>query len=116
MKTNLILLMCGALACVSCVAALGPHGTSVAIAPPLPAVVALVDPFYVHGGYRYYYHQERWYFAAPKGGGWIDLPRDRYPREVRFKKGQGHGYRDHDRHPDGDRYRGPDRHRRNGRP
>ena len=67
----------------SCVATVGPRGTHVAIAPPLPAVVEISGPYYVHAGYRYYYHGRRWYYAPARGKHWIVLPRDRYPREVR---------------------------------
>jgi hypothetical protein len=67
----------------------GPRGTSVAIAPPLPIVVEMADPYYVYGGFYYYYRDDRWYYSHSHGGPWIDLPRDRYPREVR-KKGNGH--------------------------
>ncbi len=35
-----------ALMCMSCVASVGPHGTSIAIAPPLPAYVELYEPYY----------------------------------------------------------------------
>lgn len=71
--------------CMSCAVSFGPHGASIAIAPPLPLSVELVDPYYVHGGYHYYYHSDRWYYSQSGGGPWIDLPRDRYPREVRYK-------------------------------
>ncbi|MEN6320525.1 MAG: hypothetical protein ABFD82_17445 [Syntrophaceae bacterium] len=71
--------------CVSCVATVGPYGTSVTIAPPLPFVVELADPYYVYGGYYYYYHYDRWYYSQSQNGPWIDLPRDHYPGEVRYK-------------------------------
>ncbi len=88
--------------CLSCVAHVGPHGSHVAIAPPLPLIVELGEPYYVYGGYYYHYDNDRWYYSRSQGGPWIDLPRDRYPKEVRFKgrgneKGKGwkHG---HDRY------------------
>ena len=90
MKKLLFTIIFAAFACASCAATVGPYGASVAIAPRLPVVVELVDPYYVHGGYHYYYHDDRWYYSQSKGGRWIDLPSDRYPREVRFK-GKGHG-------------------------
>jgi len=85
MKKLFFTIIFAAFMCVSCVAAVGPHGTSVAIVPPLPLIVELGDPYYFHGGYHYYYHSDRWYYSQSKGGPWIDLPRDRYPREVRYK-------------------------------
>jgi hypothetical protein len=74
-----------AFVCVSCAASVGPHGASVAIAPPLPLSVELYDSYYVHGGYHYYHYNDRWYYSQSKGGPWIDLPRDHYPREVKYK-------------------------------
>ena len=71
--------------CLSCTATVGPYGAGVAIAPPLPATVELVDPYYVYRGYHYYYHNDRWYYSQARDGRWIDLPRNHYPREVRFK-------------------------------
>jgi hypothetical protein len=102
MTKCLFTLVFAALVCASCAATVGPYGASVAIAPPLPVVVELADPHYVYGGYHYYYHDDRWYYSPSKAGRWIDLPRDRYPREVRFKgkgaqtvwkddRGRGHG-------------------------
>ena len=85
MKKLLLPLIVATFMCVSCAAYIGPHGASVAIAPPLPVVVGLGEPYYVYGGYHYYYHDERWYYSQLRDGRWVDLPRDRYPREVRFK-------------------------------
>jgi hypothetical protein len=89
MKKLLFTLILAAFVCASCAAAVGPHGASVAIAPPLPVVVELVSPYYLYGGYYYYYHDARWYYSPSKMGRWIHLPRDRYPREVRFKGKRG---------------------------
>lgn len=62
----------------------GPQG--VVVAPVLPAIVVLdVEPFYFQSGFYYHYDRGRWYYARSKRGPWADLPRDRYPREVRFK-------------------------------
>jgi len=71
--------------CTSCVAAVGPHGTTVTVAPPLPVVVELYEPYYVYKNYHYYYKGERWYYSSSKAGPWTELPRDRYPREIRHK-------------------------------
>lgn len=80
------------LLCAGCVMTAGPHGASVAIAPALPVVVELETPFIVHGGFHYFYDDGRWFYARQKNGPWIDLPRDRYPKEIRHK-GKGH-YKD----------------------
>ncbi|MDT3707796.1 MAG: hypothetical protein ROZ09_13315 [Thiobacillus sp.] len=69
------------------------------VAPALPVIVELDVVPYHHGGFFYYYHHDdhRWSYSRDKAGPWRDLPRDRYPREIR--------YRDHDR-GDGDRGQG----------
>jgi hypothetical protein len=77
----------------ACVVAPAGRGHDYAVAPALPLVVELgVEPYYHHSGYYYYYHKNRWSYARDKRGPWRDLPRDRYPREVRHKV-RGH---DHD--------------------
>ena len=72
----------------------GPHGESFAIIPSLPVSVELVDtdPYYYQGGYYYYYHDNSWFYSHSRGGPWSNLPRDHYPRDVRFKN-QGNGNR-----------------------
>lgn len=92
MKKGLLTLVFAACACISCAATVGYHGAGVAIAPPLPATVVMVEPYYAHGGYHYYHHDDKWYYSRSKGGHWADLPRDRYPKEVRYK-GNGEGGR-----------------------
>lgn len=79
--------------CAACVMTAGPRGTTVTVVPPLPLVVELVEPYYVHAGFFYYFTNNRWYYSQHKGGPWIDLPRDRYPKEVRHKgkDDRGHG-------------------------
>lgn len=90
MKKFLVVLVSTAFMCISCAASIGPRGTSITIAPPLPVTVELFDPYYTYGGYYYYYHSDRWYYSGSKSGPWRDLPRDRYPREIRHK-GKDHG-------------------------
>lgn len=70
------------------------------VAPALPVVVELgVEPYYYHGGFYYYYHDDRWSYAQDRGGPWRDLPRDRYPREVRLRDHHGDGdHRDREGH------------------
>jgi hypothetical protein len=79
------ILILAAFMCVSCAAYVGPHGAGVAIGPPLPHTVELASPYYSHSGYHYYHNNDRWYYSQPSGGPWRDLPRDRYPKEVRYK-------------------------------
>jgi len=81
-------LIFAALLSAACVMSTGPHGTTVSVAPALPVVVELAEPYYVYGGYHYYYNDARWYYSHQRSGPWIDLPRDRYPREVR-QRGYG---------------------------
>jgi hypothetical protein len=59
----------------------------VPILPPiLPSVVVLgAEPYYAQGGYYYYYQNNGWYYSRSRGGPWVDLPRDHYPKEVRVK-------------------------------
>jgi hypothetical protein len=101
MKKLWIAVLLAALLSAGCVMTAGPHGASLAIAPPLPVVVELADPYYFHGDFHYYYNNDRWYYSRSRGGPWVDLPRDRYPKEVRHRgKGgdQGQGWkRGHDK-------------------
>ena len=70
-----------------CLLVPGPRG-GVAMVPLLPPLVVLdAEPYYVHQGYYYYYQNNGWYYSRSKGGPWVDLPRDHYPREVRFRNG-----------------------------
>jgi hypothetical protein len=68
----------------------GPHGRGVVLVPPLPPVVVLdAEPYYVHEGYYYYYRNDGWAYSHARNGPWVDLPRDHYPREVRYRDGGG---------------------------
>ena len=72
----------------------------VVMVPALPPIVVLdAEPYYVHEGYHYHYQNGGWYYAQSRSGPWADLPRDHYPREVRYKdgrsdrdEGQNHGH------------------------
>lgn len=81
------------------------QGPDYVVAPALPVVVELgVEPYYYHGGYYYYYHDHGWSYSHARTGPWRALPRDRYPREIRFKdhdgrdrdRGRGRGHYDRD--------------------
>ncbi len=76
--------------------------------PTLPLIVELgSDPYYSHGGYTYYYDNDRWRYAESRSGPWVDLPRSHYPRETRFRGRQDRdrdgipNSRDRDRDGDG---------------
>jgi hypothetical protein len=77
------------------------RGPDYVVAPALPVIVELDLVPYYHGGYYYHYrHRDnRWIYSRSQTGPWHDLPRDRYPREIRYK----------DRDRDRDRNRGRDR-------
>lgn len=77
------------------------------VAPALPVVVELgLEPYYFHSGFYYYYDNDRhWNYSHARTGPWKVLPRDRYPREIRFKDrdGRDRDQRDWDRDRDRDR-------------
>lgn len=69
----------------ACIVAPGHRGPDVA--PPLPVVVELhLEPYYFHRGFYYYFHDDHhWSYSRSRAGPWEALPRERYPKEVRFK-------------------------------
>ena len=74
-----------------CMVGHGPHGGGVVVVPALPSIVVLeAEPYYQHSGYYYYYQNDRWSYSHSRSGPWMELPRDRYPKEVKFK-GRGAG-------------------------
>lgn len=75
------------------------RGDDYVVAPALPVVVELgVEPYYYNNGFHYYYHDNRWGYSRARTGPWRDLPRDRYPREIRYKDRDGRDRgRDRDR-------------------
>lgn len=83
-----------------CVVVPAHRDSGVVIAPALPVVVELgVEPYYYYSGYYYYYHNNRWSYANTRSGPWLDLPPNRYPKEIRYR-GRGdddRGNRGHDR-------------------
>jgi hypothetical protein len=86
----------------ACAVGTGYRGETV-IVPALPSIVILEEePYYYHSGYYYHYQGNHWYYSHSRGGPWSDLPRDRYPKEVRFKhrgddRGRGERH-EHERH------------------
>jgi hypothetical protein len=112
MNRKLIVAPIAALLLNACVVAPLDYGPGVAVAPALPLIVELgVEPYYHHQGYFYFYEHEnaRWRFSNSRSGPWIDLPRDRYPRETRYRgrteRWDGRDGRDRDQDRDRDRYR-----------
>ncbi|MBT3291988.1 MAG: hypothetical protein HN380_31890 [Victivallales bacterium] len=64
-----------------------PRPRVVVVAPALPRVVVLgAEPYYVHGGFHYHYRGNRWYYSQSRTGPWVALPRDRYPRQLRYHR------------------------------
>lgn len=109
MNKSLLAIPLAALLLGGCVVAPAGRGDGVGIGigiavPALPLIVELgADPYYSHGGYTYFYDNDRWRYSASRSGPWVDLPRSHYPRETRFRDRPDR--RDRDR----DRDRGPDR-------
>jgi hypothetical protein len=74
----------------------GHEGRGAVVVPPLPAIVELdMEPFFLHDGYVYHYHDDhRWTYSPSRNGPWRELPRGHYPKELRWKgKGPGWKYR-----------------------
>ncbi len=98
--------------CMVVPAGRGHRSEGVMIAPLLPPVVVLeAEPYYYYGDYHYHYDNDRWFYSNSRRGPWAELPRDRYPKEVRYKgKGGKHNrgryddQRDRDRDNDDRRY------------
>ena len=102
-RTKLYTPLLGTLLLAGCVVSPA-YGPDYGVAPALPITVDLdVEPYF-YGGFYYYYHQNdhHWTYAHDRAGPWRELPKDRYPREIRFK--------DHEQYRDRNRERERDRH------
>ena len=90
---------------VGCAVTTGHHGEAV-IVPALPSIVVLeTEPYYFYSGYHYHYRDDRWFYSSSRSGPWMELPRDRYPKEVRFKgRGDERGRGEKRGHDERDRY------------
>ncbi len=98
MKKLLIIAPLVALLLTACFVVPTRHGTELVAAPALPLVVELgADPYYYQSGYYYYYNNNRWSYSNSRTGPWTDLPRNHYPREVRYRRGGDRQGRDQDR-------------------
>lgn len=97
MNKTLYAALFAALLPTACYVVPADRGDDYVVAPALPLVVELgVEPYYYHSGFYYYYNNDRrWNYSRARTGPWKELPRDRYPREVRYKDRDGR-YRDHD--------------------
>lgn len=85
-----------------CLLVPGPRAGRADVVPILPPLVVLdAEPYYVHDGYHYHYRNDGWYYAHARSGPWIALPRDHYPREVKYRDGgaRKEGPRDVGRNP-----------------
>jgi hypothetical protein len=59
------------------------------VIPILPTVVEIdSDNYYAHGGYHYFYDNERWYYSSSRNGQRSELPRSHWPRETRRRGGE----------------------------
>jgi hypothetical protein len=65
----------------------GPPGRErMMVVPFLPPLVVLeTEPYYFYSGFHYFYRDSHWFYSRSRSGPWVDLPRDHYPREVRFR-------------------------------
>ncbi len=78
------------------------HGPDYVVAPALPVIVDLdVEPYYYGGFYYYYHHHDHsWSYSRDRAGPWKVLPKDRYPREIRYRDRERE--REHERERDRD--------------
>lgn len=104
MKKLVFAMLIAAFILAGCVMVRGPRGRGVVMVPALPAIVVLgADPYYYQSGFYYYYHNGVWFYSNARRGPWAELPRDRWPREVRHEdrgrgRERGRGWkRGHDR-------------------
>ena len=104
MKRILLAVLLGVFLFVGCAVGPGYRGAATVVVPALPSVVVLeTEPYYYQSGYHYHYQNDRWFYSNARSGPWVELPRDRYPKEVRFKG------REHDRGRGDERGRGEKR-------
>lgn len=62
----------------------GRPGGGLEVVPILPAVVEVdSDNYYAHGGFHYFYNNERWYYSSTRNGQRMELPRSHWPKETR---------------------------------
>jgi len=60
------------------------RGGGLQIIPILPTIVEVdSDNYYAHGGYHYFYTDDRWYYSSSRNGQRSELPRSHWPKETR---------------------------------
>jgi hypothetical protein len=75
---------------LGCVVGPGYRGEGMVMVPALPSIVVFqTEPYYYQDGYHYHYQSDRWYYSNSRSGPWSELPRDRYPKEVRYENRGG---------------------------
>ena len=62
----------------------GPRrGGGLEIVPILPAIVEVdSDSHYAHGGYHYFYTNDRWLYSSSRDGQRSELPKSHWPKET----------------------------------
>ena len=59
------------------------RGGGLEVVPILPAIVEVgPDNYYAHGGYHYFYNNERWYYSSTRDGQRLERPRSHWPKET----------------------------------
>lgn len=59
------------------------RGGGLEVVPILPAIVEVgPDNYYAHGGYHYFYNNDRWYYSSTRDGQRLELPRSHWPKET----------------------------------
>ena len=94
MKKRALAILVGMFLVVGCLVVPGRRGPEVVVVPPLPAIVVLEEQLYYNSGFYYFFQNNRWSYSNSRSGPWTELPKDRYPREVRFKNRGADGVTD----------------------
>jgi len=90
MKSRLIITMALALMLSGCFIAHRPGG-GMEVVPILPVIVEVdMDSHYEYNGYHYFYANDRWYYSNIRNGRRRELPRSRWPREIRRRDADRH--------------------------
>ena len=91
MKAKLVVLISSAFILTACMVA-PRRGGGLEIIPILPVTVELEveQPYYVQGGYHYFYSNDRWHYATSRNGPWAELPRSHWPRETKWRGHRRH--------------------------
>ena len=87
MRSKAVLPVLSVLILSACVVAPRPGG-GLQVIPILPAIVEVdSDNYYAHGGYHYFYTDDRWYYSSTRDGQRSELPRSHWPRETHRRGG-----------------------------